>query len=116
MKDNHGDIIQHVGVKGMKWGVRRKGSRPSSSDFSKTRILLKKRPRELSNDELETINKRLNLEKQYKSLNPRKIDRGRKFVNEIVSNSGKMVLTTAVAGLFTKYGKTILDKTLKVGG
>jgi hypothetical protein len=78
MDDNR--ELYHHGILGMRWGVRR-GSNVSTGKNSKvgkknltpepsedhkiTRRLSKKSTSELSNNELETLTKRLNLEKRY---------------------------------------------------
>lgn len=71
----------HYGIKGMKWGVRRyqnsdgtytdegKRRRNYSSDYTSTQSLRKKSYKELSNSELKELNRRLNLESEYKRLN-----------------------------------------------
>jgi len=69
--------LQHYGVLGMKWGkhLRSGGSDskashklPSSSDHSVSRELAKRPTRTLSNSELETIRKRLQLEQNVSQL------------------------------------------------
>lgn len=60
------DYLAHYGIKGMKWGVRRK--RSEASDDSKNASSAKKKAKKsgsesLSNKELKTIQERRNLEK-----------------------------------------------------
>ena len=85
------DFLEHFGVKGMKWGVRKRESRVSVATGPGGRIRtrgghdrspandairaarLRQRAKKstvksLSNDELQTLLKRMNLEKQYKDL------------------------------------------------
>ncbi len=74
------DILEHYGIKGMKWGVRRsdeqlaraRGKTPRSEDSSKAKESLGKAKTSgagtLSNRELQELNKRLNLEKNYADL------------------------------------------------
>jgi hypothetical protein len=101
-------LIEHYGVKGMRWGVRRKRPK-SSADSSSVSRLLKKKPRQLSDAELKKINNRLNLERQFSSLNPSKTAKGKKFVSSILSNAGKTVLTSAVAAGLTLGGKALIE-------
>lgn len=55
----------------MKWGVRKaRSSAPASSDYKKTAPLRKKKPHELTNKQLEAVNKRRNLETQFTKMNP----------------------------------------------
>lgn len=83
--------LYHYGIKGMKWGIRRtpqqlghktKKSKEDrmSDDAKKAKSLKKKKVYELSNSELKELNKRLNMEKQYRDLNPSVIKKGVKFV------------------------------------
>lgn len=72
------DVLEHFGIKGMRWGVRRSeaqlrrargDSRESDSDDSKTASELKKRPlASLSNAELKQLNERMQLEQTYSQL------------------------------------------------
>jgi len=92
------DILQHYGVLGMKWGRRK--NRRTSSDYKKTLPLRKKSASELSNEELTTLNKRLNLEKQYSSLNPSRAKRGQAAVKNVMAGIGAVAATAgAIKGL-----------------
>lgn len=101
--------LAHYGVKGMKWGIRRKKPRPrvdtvearngkvrkvtlseKSSRMSPhtdaTRVaVLRQRAKErstdtLSNDELKSVVNRMNLEQQYSNLSQQRKSAGRKFL------------------------------------
>lgn len=108
------NFMEHFGVKGMKWGVRRRdgsdgdsGSNPttkkggSDSDASKTDA---QRAREihakarksgignLSNEEMQTLVTRMSLEAKYSQITKQQgmINRGREFVNRQMK-TGKTV-------------------------
>lgn len=68
-----GGELSHAGVKGMKWGVRKK--RSLSRDHTTVRTIRKKRGAELNNANLQKAINRINLENQYKKLNPSKASR-----------------------------------------
>lgn len=85
--------IKHFGVKGMKWGVRRGGSRGAPSMDAARASDLAKRVKAgggthvLSNAELQHLVTRRNLERQHASLAPGSdVDRGRAFIKNRVSD------------------------------
>lgn len=95
------DDIQHFGVKGMKWGVRKKRRRSSgrpdrqnaSSDYKRSAELSRKKPHELSNRELQELNYRYNLEQQYANYTRKPVTRGQKFAKK----AGKIAAGTLSA-------------------
>lgn len=70
--DGYEDFLAHFGIKGMKWGVRRKNLRPVSSDArSKATIkekVKKNKVSSVSNADLQTAIRRMQLEQDYKRL------------------------------------------------
>ena len=100
-KYNH--ELYHYGVLGMKWGVRRnrksassstpntniKRKRVPSEDHLQAKQLKKKKLYEMSNKELETLTRRMQLEQNYKNLNRQQISKGQKFVTDILTEVGK---------------------------
>lgn len=115
------DILEHYGIKGMKWGVRRsdaqlaraRGKRKKSStqvrvnkdrtEIDKVRIKGKPAPSEdaidaeiankkakkggvktLSNQELQALNQRLNLEQQYSNLTKKQKSNGAKAMDSLL--------------------------------
>lgn len=80
------EFIAHYGTKGMRWGVRKK--RKTSSDYKRTAPLRKKHASELTDKQLQDVNKRLNLERQYKNLNPSLLKKGEMSVKVVLGVAG----------------------------
>lgn len=108
--------IKHHGIKGMRWGVRRKRG-PSgrvSSDYSTSRKLAKKSVSTLSNEELKTLTNRLNLEKSYASLNPNLTAQGAAAANRALKNYGNAVVAGVTAAAATATVAAIIKTAGKV--
>lgn len=94
------DFIQHHGIKGMRWGVRRTpeqlGRKSGSSSATKTEEVHKdyanahssKSVKKMSDNELRSRIARINLEKQYSQMQPSKVERGNKILKNAVSALG----------------------------
>lgn len=117
-------VLQHYGIRGMKWGVRRyqnkdgsltpdgrkrytddelykKGNNRDKKVIEKTPTSSKKKNvSEMSDDELNSAIRRLQLEKQYKDLSPKTVSLGEKFT--------KTVMNQIVAPAATEAGKQVL--------
>jgi hypothetical protein len=95
----HSDIdefIEHYGKKGMRWGVRNARNRvTTSSDYRKTKPLRNRKTKELSNKQLQNVNARINLEQNYRRLNPSKIQ-----IGSAMAKTTLAALTT-VASVYT---------------
>lgn len=131
------DELMHYGVKGMKWGVRRKrylskirakgrkikrdrakkrqarkAERVASKATKKTVEQTKRKSiSEMSDEELNAAIRRMQLERQYKELaaaNNPKQDKGKKFVTEVLETSGKSLATQVV----NHYGAQALNKAI----
>lgn len=103
------DFLEHVGVKGMKWG-RRKGETANpahvSADaarYNKINSRLKSKGLDnLSNDDLAKLNKRNQLMSEYKKANPGKLKAGAEGTKKalgVLKTVGAVVATgAALAG------------------
>lgn len=131
------EVLEHYGIKGMRWGVRRserqlarargksspkKKTEPKKSvDAAKAAAAAKKAKKggvsSLSNKELQDLNTRLNLEQQYSRLadtGSSKKAAGAKFAKELVVSVGKQQATKLandqVSKLLGTKGKKKDDK------
>lgn len=102
------EYLEHHGIEGMKWGVRRyqnaDGSltavgikRKSIFDDDTKKKSTEKKLRDMSDDELRTRIARLELEKRFKDLSmpsdSQKTSRGKKIVMDILEKSGSNIAT-----------------------
>lgn len=107
------EYLEHYGVKGMKWGVRRT---PEQLGYKKMpRHTGKKKPtkqqriradrvkayenrRLLSDDELRARITRLELEKRFRELSDQDLHHGREVVKDILGVAGSQTAKTVTAG------------------
>ena len=110
------DCLQHHGIKGMRWGIRRyrngdgsltsagkkryKKRQPSEESVT-AKKLRKKKMNELTNKELETLNRRTRLETEYKKLHPNTYKKVLVAAGSIAASMG------TVAGLYKKSNELI---------
>ena len=107
--------LMHYGILGMHWGKRKASSSDSSTtkkmnsaDYKEARSLKKKGYKSLSNAELKKYNERLNLEKQFKDLSKQEQSKGKKFISDVLANSGKTAATTLATAAIVYGGKKLI--------
>lgn len=115
------NTLNHWGVKGMRWGVRRYQNKDGSltpagkkrydsdvhEDHQKT---YPKSVKSMSDAELRSTINRMQMEKQYSQLNQKEKSAGRKWIENLFTESAKEVAKSYV----TKYAKAGIDKAIKV--
>lgn len=116
--------LNHHGVKGMRWGVRRSERQLAAAARRKGRTRkasskdqLRSEARSLSDDELKKRNKRMQAEKQYVELSSTSVDqmnktatqKGAKIVSNIILNSATAIATSQL----TKRGNVAVDNLFK---
>lgn len=118
MTDEVKDILAHFGVKGMRWGVRRRPSQIHSDSASATASAKKAKKhgtKALSNKELQDLITRMNLEQQYSRVAPsgkgsKLLRGGAKFTGEVLVGVGKSQATSLVNAQATKLVASALKK------
>lgn len=109
--------LAHHGIKGMKWGVRRFENpdgtlteagkkRYRDKQIKEERKLIDENRKSMSDKDLDDAINRLKKEKQLHDL----VNPGNAFVKAIMSDVGKKVLTTALAGAALYGGKVFVSK------
>lgn len=107
-------FLDHHGIKGMKWGIRNKerSGRPASGDSKKASELRKKPLSSLTNNQLQTLNTRMNLEQNYKRMNPKFHQVGKKRAEEILGTIG--IGVTAYSIYHSPAGKAAIAAGIKL--
>lgn len=112
------EALAHYGIKGMKWGVRRKNpsaSEPGSEDSERAEAAKSKAKakgsKALSNRELQDLINRMNLEQQYERLRPRTgKEKALKFIGDTLVNVGKQQVSKLAAEGAAKALTSLLTK------
>lgn len=130
--NNHEEMIEHHGIKGQKWGVRRyqnkDGTRtaagkkrersnsdePAHEDYNKAHN--SKSVKNMSDAELRNRLNRLQMEKQYNQLSSSDVKKGKEFVSKSLKvATGVATATTTALTIYNNYGKikAIVDGMIK---
>ena len=109
------EFLEHHGVKGQKWGVRRARTKttPSADHTQATahkKTVKKHGTKALSNDELSVLVKRLELETKYSSLQSKQKSPSRKIADDLVASYFKAQAREAVNDVGAILIKSVLNK------
>ncbi len=115
-------IIEHYGVKGQKWGVRRRrgsGGRVSD-DHREVRELTRKPTSQLSNEQIRKANDRLTLEQNFNRMNADTVKRGHLKTKELLGIAATAVtvynMVHSPAGQAAiRAGKAFIGPSLRAG-
>lgn len=124
VNDRLTEFLEHYGVKGMRWGVRKtSASRAGGSGFKKLkarsastqRTRFSKAPKKLSTEELNRRISRMETEKKYNQLNRRDVSAGQRFAADVLGSVGRNVAKTVLTGAGLLAIKTALNSKLGKG-
>lgn len=109
MIDEVDNFLAHYGKKGMKWGVKKASLSP---EHSSVKAIRKSKAKSLTDAELKQAIGRMNLEKQYKDLNPKGISKANKIALSILAIG--TTVNAALTFVNTPAGKAVVDGVKKV--
>lgn len=114
------ECLQHWGIKGQKWGVRRYQNSDGSltpagkkrysnvhEDYAKAHI--KKSVKQMSDKELRDRNNRLQMERQYETFTQKK-KIGEKAVKTFIATAGTIVAIEGAAKTYKRLGEAVINK------
>lgn len=120
------DELYHYGIKGMKWGVRRyqnkdgtltsagkkherEATRGWSKEAKEARRIKRKSVHQMTNKELQTLNRRMDLEANYRRLNPSAIQKGLTFVGAVGAGMGTVLTLQKNSEKLIKLGRKAVN-------
>lgn len=139
------EYLMHHGVKGMKWGVRKeyqpKGRKKGKTNAQRiyesvanrraeksaekaalrevqTQRNAKVKPRsvrDMSDDELRSAINRMQMERAYTQLTAKEVNKGKKFVSDVMYNSAKATATKITTEAMTKVIKKLIEQAQRSG-
>lgn len=106
MNQNETELM-HYGVLGMKWGHRK--NRYISKDSKRVTNIRKKRIDQMSNQELKEVNKRLELENNYKNFSSKQ-KVGKQVVKTFIGVAGTIAAIEGAAKTYKRVGDFAVNK------